>query len=158
MKTIEELQEEMNRFASQLNALPKYKAIVLIPTETTPSSGPWYEVGDGEYLEHYTGKTTYPRPTEIIKDDNEFLFQRTSHLIFSMAVDLTLGRRQSDVDYRRRCFTKELELFGLIDREWQKRVAKYIKATFDRAPYIDDKDCILLISHCQQIIDGDTNI
>jgi len=38
MKTIEELQEEMNRIASQLNALPKYKAIVLIPTEPTPSS------------------------------------------------------------------------------------------------------------------------
>jgi len=139
MKTINELQQEMNRLAAQLNApLPKYNRLVTIPTkDPKPSNGVWYQLADGKYLEHSTEERTYEHKVRVIRDENELLYTLTKQLIIRMAGDWEMNHREPGVDVRRINFAKRIELFGLINQQWQQRVSEDIQATLSNAPYRD---------------------
>jgi len=155
MKTLDELQEEMSSIASQLNVpLPKYNNSVTIPTkDSKPSWGVWYEMGDGEYLEYVPKERAAGHHINAIEDENEFLFQLTTRLINRLARDWEKERRVRNVDSRRLMFAREIELFGLVNPEWQQRAAESIKTTLARAPYRDKTPARLKLNESFNWID-----
>jgi len=153
-----ELQAEMFHIAAQSNAsLPKYNRQVIIPTKNPlPSSGVWYEMGDNEYLEHFTEERTYERYVSVIEDENEFLYKRTSLLVKRLAQAWELEYRKPGVDSRRLLFSKEIELFGIISPEWQKRALNEITAIVSRNPYRDKRIAKLRLESSYNWIDTES--
>lgn len=140
MKTLEELQKEMDDIAFNLNVAssPEYKHDIIIPTKTNKRSWDiWYEMGDKQYLKHMPRDRASGVDTVVVKNDNELLFQQTRSLISSMARSWEMERRQPGVDSRRLWFARQIELFSFINHEWQQKVAEYIRKTIISAPYCD---------------------
>jgi len=136
MKTFEELQKEMYGIAEKLGVpLSNYRRDLIIPTEKPWSNvGVWYEMGEEEYLVYFTEeKSNEVGVIGRIKDENELLYRCTLTLISKMAQSWAEVRRRPGVDIRPVWFARELELFGLINHEWQQKRAEYLNKVLERA-------------------------
>jgi len=137
MKTIHELQLEMDDIASRINA-SQYRNEITIPTTERVRGEPWYEVVDSKYYAYWNEERRAERHTTVIKDANEFLYLRTQLLIGRMAGDWAIQHRQPGVDPRRVLFAKKLELWGQVDKQWQQRASAQIEKTLSMSPYKDN--------------------
>jgi len=136
MKTIDELQLEMDGIAARINA-ELYRREVTIPTEEPTPGEPWYEIEDGKYYIKRRGERSGVVRSTLIENENEFLYKRTRLLIHRVASDWEIQHRQWGVDFRRMLFAKQLELFGLVNKQWQQRMSADFESILRQHPFND---------------------
>jgi hypothetical protein len=88
------------------------------------------------YVNSERGKE-YERHTT--KDIQELLYWILKDITSEIASDYELSNRIPYADSRRLWFKKWVELMGIIDQEFQKRLEEELKQILKEAPYRDEK-------------------
>ena len=134
MKTLADIRNIVNELAKKINA-PNY----LLPTfsfsigDATPN----IEV-DNLGLYHYVISergNEYER--KITSDLNDLLYWIFSVVTFSMACDYELKNRIEDKDSRRIIFAKQVELLGLLRKDWEEKERKEHESILLNSPFDD---------------------
>lgn len=72
-------------------------------------------------------------------DVNELLYWLVSDLIWAMAQDYELSHRAAGADCRRQLFSKQIELFTLVDPSWAKQKQAEIDRILVDHPFHDER-------------------
>lgn len=134
MKTLREIQAEIEKFASVIGAsrndLPTYGC-------TRDFAYPYIEVDTTHY--HYV---VVERGQEIsrqtTRDFEDLLFWVFADATHNLAFTFELAHRVEDQDCRRTAFPKQIELLNLINPKMGARRAEEIAEILRNAPYDDE--------------------
>ncbi len=74
----------------------------------------------------------------ITSDENEALYWLISDLVFALATDFELKNRVPGQDFRRRLFSKEIELIEMLRLDWGARKRREIEKLVLKNPYKDN--------------------
>jgi hypothetical protein len=133
MKTLDELRSIIEVLAERIHA-PKDS----LPTYVHPREGayPCIEIIDQGY--HYfameRGQLMIDRFTE---DEDELLYWVFRSITFEIALDYEHKHRRPFVDFRRLMFAKNIELFGVLSKDWENRYRAEIVEILRKNPYED---------------------
>lgn len=99
----------------------------------------YVEVDDrGYHYVFYERGEEYERRTTT--DIKELLYWILEGITFKIAEDYELRNRIPNIDIRRLLFEKQLELMGLIDPEYRKRLEIEINYILEGNPFVDEID------------------
>ena len=134
MKTLTEIQKLAQDLASRINAPTN-----LLPTFSTPigDATPNIEIDSSGHYHFVISErgTEYERKTT--SDLNDLMYWIFSGVTFSMACAHELKNRIEDKDSRRIMFTKQEELLGLLNTDWEERERKEHKSILINNPFDD---------------------
>jgi len=134
MKSISELQEELDVISLKILDGPRPNGLFLIPESPTHTGAAHAEIVNGEY--HYV---VTERGSEferkIAQDEDELLYWFTSDSLSSIASGWELEHRNENEDSRRQLFAKRIELFNKINPKWAARKQAYHEKVLKEHPY-----------------------
>ncbi|MCB0373226.1 MAG: immunity 63 family protein [Muricauda sp.] len=134
VKTIGEIQNVTFDLAKKINA-PNH----LLPTFSTPRGGatPNIEVDPSGLYYYVISERGQEYERKITSDLNDLLYWIFSSVTFSMACDYELQHRIADKDGRRIIFAKQLDLLGILNKEWQEKEAEEHTSILTDYPFDD---------------------
>lgn len=134
VKTIGEIQNVTFDLAKKINA-PNH----LLPTFSTPrgDATPNIEVDPSGLYYYVISERGQEYERKITSDLNDLLYWIFSSVTFSMACDYELQHRIADKDGRRIIFAKQLELLGILNKEWQEKEAEEHACILTNYPFDD---------------------
>ena len=134
MKSIPELQKQLDEIREIIVNGPRPNGLFLIPESPTHSGAPHAEIIKGEY--HYV---VTERGSEferkIAENSDELLYWFVSDSVFSIACQWELEHRKESEDSRRQLFSKQIELLNHVNPKWAARKEKYHEQVLKENPF-----------------------
>ena len=124
MKSISELQKDLDAIREQLVGVFRPNGLFLIPKSPTNTGSAHAEIVDGKY--HYV---VTERGSEferrVAENEDELLYWFVSDSIFSIACAWELENRKQNEDHRKQLFSRQIELLQKINPKWAAKKQKY---------------------------------
>lgn len=133
-KTVTEIQNIVNQLAERINAPTS-----LLPTFSTPigDATPNIEVDSLGLYNYVISERGNEYKRNITSDLNDLLYWIFADVTSSMSSDFELKNRIEEKDCRRIMFTKQEELLGLLNKEWEEKEKKEHKSILNNNPFDD---------------------
>ncbi len=111
----------------------------LLPTygRTVDSAHPHIEIGSNGQLYYVVVERGEELRRDFAIDTNDLLFRIFEGVTFSMACNFELKHRKKNQDFRRQLFSKQQELLGILDKNWEIRQQKDHQQTLAAYPFED---------------------
>ena len=111
----------------------------LLPTygKTVDSAHPHIEIDSNGRLYYVIVERGEEIRRDLAVDTNDLLFKIFAGVTFSMACSFELKHRKKNEDFRRQLFSKQEELLGSLDKEWEIRQRKDHQRTLTAHPFED---------------------
>jgi len=133
-KTVDEIQELVNKLAEKINAPSHY-----LPTFSTPKGDatPNIEIDSSGLYNYVISERGSEFERRITSDLNDLLYWIFASVTFSMACDYELKNRVENKDFRRIMFAKQEELLGILDKSWEEKESEEHQAILVNSPFDD---------------------
>ena len=133
MKNLSEIKAEIDRLAARVGApedsLPTYG-------QTRDGARPHIETDARSY--HYV---VVERGEELRRDTttdlDELLYHVFEGVTFTLACSFATAHRVPGRDFRRRLFTRQIELLGSLSSSWAERESREHQRILQQHPFID---------------------
>ena len=129
--SISTIREKVKEYGKKINAPKK---LLTIRSTTNGMGTPHIEIDEGGY--HYV---VSERGTEFRHDTTRelhtLLYWIFKGIVFQMASEYELIHRKSEEDYRKVLFSKTLDLFEKLDKQWYEWEKENIDNILKETPY-----------------------
>ncbi|PCI32637.1 MAG: hypothetical protein COB60_09255 [Flavobacteriaceae bacterium] len=145
-KTVTEIQNLVNQLAEKINA-----PTCLLPTFSTPigDATPTIEVDNLGLYNYVISERGYEYERKKTSDLNDILYWIFVSVTFSMASDYELKNRIEEKDCRRIMFSKQEELLGFLNKNWETKERKEHQSILVNNPF--DDLSILRATYCGEL-------
>lgn len=134
MKSISELQKELDTLRGQIIYGPRPNGLFLIPKSPTHTGAAHAEIVNGKY--HYVvTERGNELERKIAQSEDELIYWFTSDSTFSMACAWELQHRKENEDFRRQLFSKQVELFHRADPKRATQMQTYHEQVLIENPF-----------------------
>ena len=134
MKSISELQMELEVIRQKIIDGPRPNGLFLIPDSATHTGAAHAEIVNGEYHYVITERgSEFKR--KVAKNEDELLYWFVSDSVFSVACAWELENRKENEDSRRQLFAKQIELLDKINPKWADRKRSYHERVLNENPF-----------------------
>ncbi len=131
MNSFQEIQNKVYEIGARINAPIDY---LRLQNHSNGDGTPHIKVS-GQFYEYIIEERGCIFESRKTDDLNLVLYWIMSDAIFKMASEYELSNRDAKSDFRRMLFTKEIELFSKIDKDWAQKKADEINAILANNPY-----------------------
>jgi len=134
MKSISELQKELDIIREQVIDGPRQNGLFMIPERPTHTGAAHVEIVNGKYHYVITERgSEFER--KVTQSEDELLYWFASDSIFSIACAWELEHHKEDEDFRRQLFSKQIELLYKVNPKWAEQEQAYHEKVLSENPF-----------------------